>query len=148
MAGLAYREYLSESEWRNYVEDKMLNAEKIVLVLSATAGVLWELNRLVALGAASKTLFFFDPRARDRETWLRIKEAIVPIFVRSGLLSSDFDFRSSAIAFYLLGNTVVEIENSNWSASSYRTAFSSFLTATLTGSLAHGSNGALPRIQS
>ena len=131
VTGLAYREYLSDDAWRSYVEDKIKDAEKVILVLSTTEGVLWELNHLIALGAASKTLFFFDPRARDKETWVRVKEAIIPIFVRSGLMPPTFNFRSNAIAFYFAGGAVMEIENSHWSVSSYRTAFSFFLTETL-----------------
>lgn len=129
--GVAYREYLSDESWKDYVEDKVLNADKIVFMIGATEGVLWELNLILSLGAAAKTLFFFEPGARDLEKWHHIREAIVPLFMRAGKLPPDFDFSGHAIAFYFSDKTVVEIENSNWSVSSYRTAFSSFLAGRL-----------------
>ena len=124
---MAYREYLSNDDWQAYIEDKIQKAERIVMLLNTTDGVLWELNHALALGAGPKTLFLFDPKARDTEAWRSIKDAIVPNFTRAGLMPPKFSFRSQAIAFYFISGEVVEIENCNWSVSSYRTAFSHFL---------------------
>ncbi|MGD9883300.1 MAG: hypothetical protein AB7U95_24635 [Reyranella sp.] len=126
--GVAYREYLPDDSWKAYITDKVVQADKIVLVLNTTEGVLWELSFLLGMGASSKALFFFDPRAKNKGTWLRIKDAIIPIFARFGVLPPDFSFHGNAIAFFFSKGTLVEIENSNWSVSSYRTALSTFLT--------------------
>jgi hypothetical protein len=128
IGGLAYREYLSDDGWQTYVKDKIQNAERLVLLLNTTAGVLWELGHVLAQEAGPRTLFLFDPKARDSEAWRSIKDAILPIFVQAGLMLPSFNFQRQVIAFYFAGNQVVEIENSNWSVSSYRTAFSHFLS--------------------
>jgi hypothetical protein len=125
--GLAYREYLSDDDWQAYIEDKIQKAERIVMLLNTTHGVLWELNHVLALGAGPKTLFLFDPKARNVEAWRSIKDAIIPSFVRAALMPPMFTFLGQALAFYFIAGKVVEIENSNWSVSSYRTAFSYFL---------------------
>jgi hypothetical protein len=125
--GLAYREYLSDDDWQAYIEDKIQKAERIVMLLNTTHGVLWELDHVLALGAGPKALFLFDPKARDVEAWRSIKDAMIPSFVRAGLMPPMFAFLGQALAFYFIAGKVVQIENSNWSVSSYRTAFSHFL---------------------
>jgi hypothetical protein len=125
--GLAYREYLSDDVWRSYIDDKIRHAQLIVMLLNTTEGVLWELNNVLSQRVGAKALFFFDPKARNFETWQSIKDSVVPIFIRAGLLPTGFNFESQALAFYFHGTTVVEIENVNWSVSSYRTAFSQYL---------------------
>jgi hypothetical protein len=126
--GVAYREYLGDKEWHSYVEDRIRSSKHVVFLLNSTEGVLWELKRVLALGAGAKTLFLFDPKSRDEQEWLSIADAVMPIFVEHGLMSSTFRFFARVIAFYFEGGQVVQIENSNWSATSYRTAFSNFLS--------------------
>ncbi len=126
--GIAYREYLPDKVWQSYVEERIQNAKQLVLLLNTTEGVLWELKHVLALGAGPKTLFLFDPRASDRAVWESIKDSVLPIFVQEGLFSPKYEFFAQVIAFYFAGVEVVQIENSNWSASSYRTAISYFLS--------------------
>jgi hypothetical protein len=126
--GVAYREYLKDNEWRSYVEDKIRGSKHVVFLLNTTEGVLWELKHVLALGAGAKTLFLFDPKSRDEQEWQSIADAVIPIFVQHGLMCPTFRFFAPAIAFYFEGGRVVQIANSNWSATSYRTAFSNFLS--------------------
>jgi hypothetical protein len=53
--------------------------------LRNTDGVRWELSTVLAEAAASKTLFLFDPAAKDAEVW-RSVAAGVPATVRVGRL--------------------------------------------------------------
>jgi hypothetical protein len=126
--GVAYREYLADDKWRNYVDDKIRDARYVVLLLNTTDGLLWELAHVLALGAAPRTLFLFDPRGRDEAEWLSIVAAVLPIFVQRGLISPDFKFLTPVVAFYFEDAKVIQIKNTNWSAMSYRTAFSHFLS--------------------
>jgi hypothetical protein len=126
--GLAYRDYLKDENWQTYVRDKMLAADSIVILLNATGGVLWELENVLNHSAFAKTVFLIDPRAKDNEVWQNLTTRIIPMFAKAGVLPGDFQFAGHPIGFYFWRDQVVEIENTNWSATSYRTAFSHYLS--------------------
>jgi hypothetical protein len=123
--GFAYRTYLEDSEWQGYVAERIRRAERIVMVIRETEGVRWEFERILAEDAAGKTLFLFDPSTRSAEDWKRLEEMVLPQLERAGLPVRRFDPRS--IAFFFRAGELVEIANLNRTATSYRTAFSSFL---------------------
>jgi hypothetical protein len=122
--GVAYRAFLADSEWQGYVADKIRRAERIVLVMKASAGVRWEIERVVAEGAAPKTLFLFDPALADAER-AELEHTLAPVL--QGLEGRDAAVDARAIGFWFRGATRVEVVNANRSATSYRTAFSTFL---------------------
>jgi len=122
--GVAYRAFLADSEWQGYVADKIRRAERIVLVMKASAGVRWEIERVVAEGAAPKTLFLFDPALADAER-AELEHTLAPVL--HGSKAGDAAIDARAIGFWFRGATRVEVVNANRSATSYRTAFSTFL---------------------
>jgi hypothetical protein len=126
--GLAYREYLKDENWQTYVHQKILAADSIVLLINSTEGVLWELENVISLSASAKTIFLIDPKAKDNVVWQSLTKLITPIFAKAGLLAPDFQFAGHPIGFYLSRDRLVEIENTNWSATSYRTALSHYLS--------------------
>jgi hypothetical protein len=126
--GLAYRDYLKDENWQTYVRDKILAADSIVILLNSTGGVLWELENVLRHSAFAKTIFLIDPRAKDNEVWQNLTKRIIPIFVKAGVLAPDFQFAGHPIGFYFSRDGLVEIENTNWSATSYRTALSHYLS--------------------
>ena len=126
--GLAYREYLKDENWQTYVREKILAADSIVLLINTTEGVLWELENVISHSAFAKTIFLIDPRAKDNELWQNLTKRIIPIFARAAVLAPDFQFAGHPIGFYFSRDKLVEIENTNWSATSYRTAFSHYLS--------------------
>jgi hypothetical protein len=126
--GLAYREYLKDENWQTYVREKILAADSIVLLLNSTGGVLWELESVLSHSASSKTVFLIDPRAKDNELWQNLTKRIIPMFATAGVLTPDFQFAGHPIGFYFSGDGLVEVENTNWSATSYRTALSHYLS--------------------
>lgn len=128
IGGLAYRDYLKDENWQTYVREKILAADSIVLLLNSTGGVLWELENVLSHSASAKTVFLIDPRAKDNEVWQNLRKQIIPMFVKEGVLEADFQFAGHPIGFYFSRDVVVEIENSNWSATSYRTALSHYLS--------------------
>jgi hypothetical protein len=128
IGGLAYREYLKDENWQTYVREKIVAADSIVLLINSTGGVLWELESVISHSAFSKTLFLIDPRAKDNEVWRGLTKLIIPKFARANVLAPDFQFAGHPIGFYFSGDGLVEIENTNWSATSYRTAFSHYLS--------------------
>jgi hypothetical protein len=89
---------------------------------------LWELENVINHSASVKTLFLVDPRARDDEVWESLMKLVIRTFARAGVVAPDFQFRGHPIGFYFSGPGIVEIENRNWSATSYRTAFSHYLS--------------------
>lgn len=107
--------------------ENIRRAERIVVVVEQTEGVRWELERIIALGAVSKTLFFFHPKVRDPQEWGAAASMVRPILERAGLAPPDFAFQSRPLGFYFQGSALIEIVNAHWSATSYRTAFSHFL---------------------
>ena len=125
--GLAYRAYLDDSQWREYVAEKIKRADRIVMVVKETDGVRWEFERVLALGAGAKTLFFFHPEMRDPVRWHSVAAMVASALKAAGMVAQDFRFESTPIGFYFRAGEVVEIVNANWSATSYRTAFSHFL---------------------
>lgn len=125
--GEAYRAYLDNFAWEEYVGDKIRQAYRIVIILKDSPGVRSELDRLLAEGATARTLFLFPPEAKDPLVWQSIATSMLPSFGISGVLIPGFKFRSHALGFCFRDGKVIEIENSNWSATSYRTAFSCFL---------------------
>jgi hypothetical protein len=127
IGGIAYRIYLDNQNWRDYVDEKIRCAESIVILLKDTDGVRWELSRILNQGAASKTLFLFDPIAKDPDAWQKLVKTILPLFEVSGLIPPRFSFEHRPIGFFFKNSGVVEIENRNWTTTSYRTAFSHFL---------------------
>ncbi len=126
--GVAYRTYLDDSEWQGFVADRIRRADHLVMVIKDTPGVLWEIDRVFAEGAAGRTLFFFHPEVRDASSWSATRSMMQQVLRRSGAVAVDFEFSSRPIGFYLQNGEAVEIVNSNWSATSYRTAFSHFLS--------------------
>jgi hypothetical protein len=126
--GLAYREYLKDESWQTYVRQKILAADSIVLLINSTEGVLWELENVICHSACAKTVFLIDPRAKDNEVWQNLTKLIIPIFARAGVLAPDFQFAGHPLGFYFSCDELVEIENTNWSATSYRTALSHYLS--------------------
>jgi len=126
--GRAYRTYLDDDEWRDFVTEKVRASEAIAIVLSDTEGVRWELERLLAEDAVGKTIFFFDPAARDQEIWGRIANMVEAATASrpSGPIHLDSNVRP--MAFYMMDGALHQILNENWSAISYRTAFSMFLS--------------------
>lgn len=127
VGGEAYREYLDDSKWQSIVAKRMAQADSVVLVIKDTDGVKWELSRIVGDGHAGKTLFLFDSAAKDEDVYQKIVEIALDLLRAGGLISSDFRFRNHALGFFFEDDELVEIVNANWSATSYRTAFSSFL---------------------
>jgi len=126
--GLAYRDYLKDENWQTYVRERILAADSIVLLLNSTGGVLWELENVLNHSASSKTVFLIDPRAKDNELWRNLTKQIIPMFAKAGVLAPDFQFAGHPIGFYFSRDGLVEIENTNWSATSYRTALSHYLS--------------------
>ena len=76
--GVAYRDYLDDAAWQDYVADKIRRAERIVLVMKDSAGVRWEIARVVAECAAAKTLFLFDPTLNDAAEREPLARTLVP----------------------------------------------------------------------
>jgi hypothetical protein len=126
--GLAYRDYLKDENWQTYVREKILAADSIVILLNSTGGVLWELENVLSYSAFAKTIFLIDPRAKDNELWQNLTKRIIPIFAKADVLTPDFQFSGHPIGFYFSCDGLVEIENNNWSATSYRTALSHYLS--------------------
>lgn len=133
LGGLAYRAYLDDSEWQKYVADKIRCADRIVMLLKDTDGVRWEFARVISEGATFKTLFLFDPAAKDSEDWETLERMVVPPLESAGVAPQDFEFQSRPIGFFFHSGSLVEIVNANRSATSYRTAFSHFLAEPLAG---------------
>ena len=127
LGGLAYRAYLDDSEWQKYVADKIRRANRIVILIKNTDGVRWEFMRVVAEGAMSKTLFLFDPAVRHAADWKTLTEMVVALLQDAGVAPQGFEFQSQPIGFFFQRGALVEIVNTNRTATSYRTAFSYFL---------------------
>lgn len=125
--GLAYRAYLSDAEWQVYVSDKINRADSIVMLLKNTEGVRWEIDKVLRDSVEEKTLFLFDPVARDPAVWDDLAPKMLAPFVAGGFLPQGFTFEGRPLGFYFRDGAVVEIVNENWSATSYRTAFSHYL---------------------
>ncbi len=128
--GMAYRAYLADSAWQDYVADKIRRAERIVLVMKNSEGVRWEIARVVAEGAAPKTLFLFDPALDGPAEWEELEGMLVALLASAGAAPEGLAFANRPIGFYLQGDALVEIVNENRTATSYRTAFSHFLAET------------------
>jgi len=128
--GVAYRDYLDDSVWQGYVADKIRRAERIVLVMKESAGVRWEIARVVAEGATPKTLFLFDPTLTDATGRESLTRTLAPLLHGVDAGPQDLAFAAATIGFYFKGHTLVEIVNENRTATSYRTAFSHFLGET------------------
>jgi len=123
----AHREFLANADWRKVVTDRLRTADYVVVVIQETDGVLWELTQIVDGGFANKTVFLFDPSARDPAIWSRLAALAVKRFVQAGLLPPNFAFAGRPLGIFFQDGRLVEIHNANWSATSYRTAFSYFL---------------------
>ncbi len=128
IGGLAYRDYLKDENWQTYVRDKIRAADSIVILLNSTGGVLWELENVLSHSVFAKTIFLIDPRAKDNALWQNLTKRIIPMFATAGVLAPDFQFAGHPIGFYFSGDGLVEVENTNWSATSYRTALSHYLS--------------------
>jgi hypothetical protein len=125
--GVAYRTFLDDSEWQQFVAERIQRAHRIVMVIKDTPGVRWEVERILAEGAAAKTLFFFHPEAREPTAGMAARSMVVHWLEQAALLPREFEFASVPVGFYFQDGAVVELANANWSATSYRTAFSHFL---------------------
>ena len=126
---MAYRDYLDDSVWQDYVADKIRRAERIVLVMKDSEGVRWEIARVVAEGAAAKTLFLFDPTLNDAAERESVARTLAPLLEGAGA-APGLAFSPATIGFYFQDGALVEIVNENRTATSYRTAFSHFLAET------------------
>jgi hypothetical protein len=87
------------------------------------------LIRIINGDAAQKTLFLFDPSAKDLTGCQAVASVILPLFETAGLATRGFAFESHALGFYFDADELVEIKNVHWTATSYRTAFSHFLAS-------------------
>lgn len=125
--GVAYRTYLDDSAWQDYVLDKIQRAECIVMVLQTTTGVRWEFDRIIDLGALGKTLFLVDPTLKDAPDWSDIERMVMPALHAVGVVLEELSLESRPLAFFVRNGELVNIVNNNWTATSYRTAFSEFL---------------------
>jgi hypothetical protein len=126
LGGLAYRTYLDNSEWQAYVAQKIHDAERIVLLIKDSAGVRWELERVIREGAAAKTLFLVDPAIEADATWDALARDGRAVAATGEAGAIEFGFQSRPIGFFLQGRKLVQIVNANRTATSYRTAFSYF----------------------
>jgi hypothetical protein len=129
--GVAYRAFLDDSAWQSYVADKVRRAERIVLLMKVSDGVRWEIERVIAEGAAFKTLFLFDPAMTAGADWATLERTVVPLMQRIGAAPQGLQFNARPIGFYFQRGSLVQIINTNRSATSYRTAFSHFLAESL-----------------
>ena len=125
--GVAYRTYLDNSEWQGYVKAKILAADRIVIVLKGTDGVRWEFGRVIGEGATMKTLFLVDPTVRKAEERETLEKMVVPMLRTAGVAPEGFQLKEQLIGFFFQNGCLVEIINTNRTATSYRTAFSHFL---------------------
>ena len=128
---VAYRAYLDDSEWQEYVMTKIRSADRIVMVLKDTDGVRWEFGRVIGEKAVMKTLFLFDPAVRKPEEWETLEKMVMPMLQNAGVASEGFALKSQLIGFFFQKGSLVEIINTNRTATSYRTAFSHFLAEDL-----------------
>ncbi len=125
--GLAYRTFLDDSDWQAFATERIRRAYRIVLVVEESPGVRWEIDRILADGAVDKTLFFFQPSVGRSAGSTLAETMMLDALRRSGAVAQSFEFASKPIGFYFHTGQLVEIVNENWSATSYRTAFSHFL---------------------
>jgi hypothetical protein len=128
---VAYRAYLDDSEWQEYVTTKIRAADRIVMVLKDTDGVRWEFGRVIGEKAIMKTLFLFDPAVRKAEDWETLERMVAPMLQTAGVAQEGFELESQLIGFFFQKGRLVGIINTNRTATSYRTAFSHFLAEAL-----------------
>jgi hypothetical protein len=128
---VAYRAYVDDSEWQEYVMTKIRSADRIVMVLKDTDGVRWEFGRVIGEEAIMKTLFLFDPTVRKPEAWETLEKMVVPMLQSAGVAPEGFALQPQPIGFFFQKGSLVEIINTNRTATSYRTAFSHFLAEDL-----------------
>ncbi len=123
----AYRAFLSDAEWQGFVREKIRDAAATVIVLKDTDGVRWELSTLVEEDAVSRTLFLFDPSAQDPAVWRRLSAEVHQALpgVVEGAASGRIP--EGVIGFWFESGRLASVLNTNWTATSYRTAFSEFL---------------------
>ena len=101
------------------------------MLIKSTDGVRWEFARVIGEAATFKTLFLLDPAVRDSADWETLEKMVVPLLQSAGVAPQNFELRSRPIGFYFQNGTLVEIVNTNRTATSYRTAFSHFLAEPL-----------------
>jgi hypothetical protein len=70
--GVAYRTYLDDSEWHEYVTTKIRAADRIVIVLKGTNGVRWEFGRVISEGGYYENAL---PRRSDCEESRRTRDS-------------------------------------------------------------------------
>ena len=128
---VAYRAYLDDSEWQEYVMTKIRSADRIVMVLKDTDGVRWEFGRVSGEESIMKTLFLLDPTVREPEEWETLEKMVVPMLQSAGVAPEGFALKPQLIGFFFQKGSLVEIINTNRTATSYRTAFSHFLAEPL-----------------
>ncbi len=128
---VAYRAYLDDSEWQEYVMTKIRSADRIVMVLKDTDGVRWEFGRVIGEEAIMKTLFLLDPTVKKPEAWETLEKMVVPMLQSAGVASEGFALKPQLIGFFFQKGSLVEIINTKRTATSYRTAFSHFLAEDL-----------------
>lgn len=124
---VAYREYMQHGDWQAHVGQRVRDAHAIVMVLSTTPGVLWELHHVLQHGAWRKTLFLLDPAARDPVVWSALMAQVLAALHAAGLLRPQDRFEGQPLGFYFVEGGVVQVRNDHWSTTSYRIAFAQFL---------------------
>jgi hypothetical protein len=75
----AAREYIAGDEWQSRVETLAQESQMIVLILAGTKGVLWEIGKLVELGALSKVMLLVPPvrpKAALSQRWKGVRDAL------------------------------------------------------------------------
>ena len=121
--GIAYRAYLADSAWQDYVADKIRPAERIVLVMKNSEGVRWEIARVVAEGAATQDPVPVRPGAERRRPNGRCSRACSCRCCMAPPSRPRVSPSRTADRLLLPGRGLVEIVNENRTATSYRTAF-------------------------
>ena len=129
--GVAYRTYLDDSEWQECVTTKIRAADRIVMVLKDTDGVRWEFGRVIDEAATMKTLFLVDPAVRKPTDWEMLEKMVAPMLQKAGVAPEGFELKLQPIGFFFQRGRLVEIINTNRTATSYQTAFSHFLAERL-----------------
>jgi hypothetical protein len=81
--------------------------------------------------AIMKTLFLFDPAVREPEEWETLDKMVAPMLQSAGVAPEGFALKPQLIGFFFQKGSLVEIINTNRTATSYRTAFSHFLAENL-----------------
>jgi hypothetical protein len=98
--GLGVSHYLDDSEWQDYVAEKIRRAERFVMLVKDSDGVRWELARVIRESATLKTVFLLDPGVRTAEDWETLAKMVVPLLQSASVAPPGFEFQSRPIGFF------------------------------------------------